>query len=182
MDSIENESVVSIEYVIADKIGHILDSSQDQIMHFIVGAGQMHPVVESRLMGKKVDEEVKFQLTAAEAYGDYNASLRFELGPEFFEEGLAIHVGMMFQRETEDGSQFARVMSIVDNVITADANHPLAGQDLTWHIVVVGLRAATYQETLNGLPNTSGHPCGEKLAAACDYKDTCGQTSCSSKM
>ena len=173
MDSIENEAVVSMEYVIADKDGNILDSSQEQIMTFVFGAGQMLAAVEQQLLGKKVDDEIRFQLSASEAYGDYDESLLLEVGPEVFEEGLKIYEGMYFQND----NQFVRVTKIADQVITADGNHPFAGQDLTWHIVVVDLRAATYQEILNGQTNTSGHPCGEEMAAGCDKKDVC-QTHC----
>ncbi|MCH2209092.1 MAG: FKBP-type peptidyl-prolyl cis-trans isomerase [Lentisphaerales bacterium] len=173
MEAVEKECVVGIEYVIADTEGNVLDSSQKEIMHFVHGSGTLPAAVEEKLIGQKVDDMVKIELSTAEAYGEYDSSLVFEVGPEVFEEGLEIFEGMMFQRQTESGLQFARVTKINGNKMTADANHPLAGKDLLWHVVVVGIRPATYQEILNKAPNLSGHPCGEETASQCEVKDSC---------
>ncbi|MCM8537636.1 MAG: FKBP-type peptidyl-prolyl cis-trans isomerase [Lentisphaeraceae bacterium] len=173
MEAVETETVVSIEYVIADPQGNILDSSEKEIMSFVFGVGRLPANVESQLVGKKADEMIKFTLPAKEAYGERDESLVFEIGPDSFEEGLKIYEGMVFQRQTEAGLQVARVQNIEGDKITADANHPFAGIDVSWHIVVVDVRPATYQEILNGEPNNSGHPCGEETAYACDKKDEC---------
>ena len=173
MKTAEKECVLSIEYVIADKAGNILDSSEKEIMHLVLGSGTLPKTIEQSLIGQKIDEMLKLELTPAEAYGEYDDSLVFEIGPEVFEDGLKIYEGMMFQRQTETGVQFARVTRIDGEKITADANHPLAGKELTWTIVVVGIRPATYQEILNKKPNLSGHPCGEVTASNCEVKDSC---------
>ena len=173
MEAVEKECVVSIEYIIADTEGNVLDSSQKEIMHFVHGSNTLPKAVEDQLIGKKVDEMVKFELEAKDAYGEYDESLVFEVGPEIFEEGLKIHIGMIFQRETDNGLQYARVTEIDGDKLTADANHPFAGKNLVWHIVVVGNRPATYQEILNKQPNLSGHPCGEETASNCEVKDSC---------
>ena len=149
METAEKECVVSIEYVIADKAGNVLDSSEKEIMHLVLGSGNLPTVVEKSLVGQKVDDMLKLELTPADAFGEYDNSLVFEVGPEVFEDGLKIYEGMMFQRQTDKGLQYARVTKIDGEKITADANHPLAGKDLVWTIVVVGIRPATYQEILN---------------------------------
>lgn len=180
MNSVENEIVVSLEYIISDRDGNVLDSSQQQIMHIVHGAGTLPKAVEAKLLNAKVDDMLKFDLPAKDSYGEYDESLVFEIGPDSFEEGLQIFEGMMFQRQTDSGLQFARITKIEGDKLTADANHPLAGKDLTWHLVVVDIRPATYQEILKGQPNTSGHPCGEEMASTCEIKDSC-QTYCGGK-
>ena len=148
---IQNNCAVSLDFVIKDKDGNIIDSSQEELMHYLHGRGQLPPKLEVELLGKSCGQQVKMELSAKDAYGEHRADLVSQLGPEDFEEGLHIYEGMIFQRETENGPQFIRVTKIDNNVITADANHPLAGMCLTFDVVVMAVRAATPDEMRSGI-------------------------------
>ena len=143
MNVIKKDDVISIEYVISNPQGLILDSSQDGAIHFLFGHGEMFPQVESHLVGLKVDDMLEFELAKEEnLYGEYDPQLVFQVGSDQFDEGEEISVGKIFQN---DGG-FFRVTAIENDLITLDGNHPLIGQDLHWRVVVVAIRPATEVE------------------------------------
>ena len=62
-----------------------------------------------------------------------------------------IEPGMQFQAQAQDGGvQFVVVKSVEDDVVIIDGNHPLAGQDLTFDVEIVEVRAATQEELDHG--------------------------------
>ncbi|WDE98839.1 hypothetical protein PQO03_13445 [Lentisphaera profundi] len=173
MELVKKDDVLSIEYVISNTQGVILDSSRDQIMHFLFGHGQMPIQIEKHLEGLKLDDMIDFQILASEElYGAYDSRLVFEVSPESFEEGTEIKVGMSFQK----GEEMVRVTDISEDKITLDANYPLAGQDLNWSVVVVGLRSANELELEMGKPITEDtNACAtKKKATSCGSQGACG--------
>jgi FKBP-type peptidyl-prolyl cis-trans isomerase SlyD len=46
------------------------------------------------------------------------------------------------------------VTDIADDKLTVDANHPLAGQNVTFEVTVVGIRDATADELRAGRPQS----------------------------
>ena len=158
---IQNNCAVSLDFIIKDTAENILDSSQEELMHYLHGRGVLPPKLEIDLLGKQCGEQVCLQLLANEAYGEHQAELVSQCGPELFEEGLQIYEGLIFQRDTEAGRQFVRVTKIDNNVITTDANHPLAGKNLIFDVVVMGVRAASPAELESGiaLAEAASRPC-----------------------
>ena len=148
---IKNDCAVSLDFIIKDSAGNIIDSSQEELMHYLHGHGVLPPKLEIELLGKQCGEQVCLQLKASEAYGEHQAELVSQCGPELFEEGLQIYAGLIFERDTEAGRQFVRVTKIDANVITTDANHPLAGKSLIFDVVVMGVRAAAQEELESGV-------------------------------
>lgn len=148
---IRNDYAVSLDFILKDGEGNILDSSQEELMHYLHGRGILPPKLEAALTGKSCGEQVTIELSPEEAYGAHNPELVEQVGPEAFENGLQIYEGMIFQRETENGLQYSQVTKIEDNVITIDSNHPLAGKSLSWDVVVMAVRPATADELESGV-------------------------------
>jgi FKBP-type peptidyl-prolyl cis-trans isomerase SlyD len=161
MDHICKDSVICLDYLIKDSEGSVLDSSKEGLMYVLFGHGILPAKLEAELEGKSNGMQVVVELSAEEAYGPIRPELIETTGPEAFEEGLPIHIGMVFERQIDGRTQYARVTSIEDKLITTDANHPFAGKDISWDAVIMGIRRADEEELETGMARQ-----GEKICAS----------------
>ena len=49
-------------------------------------------------------------------------------------------VGMMLQIATDEGDMEVQIVEVNDKAVVLDANHPLAGEDLTFVIEVIDVK------------------------------------------
>lgn len=178
---IKKDAVVSIAYTLFDSEGNQLDSSGDSALQYIHGNGQLIPGLEAMLEGKEPGLKFKAVIEPQEAYGAYNDKMVVEVPRNQFEVDSPLEIGMKFQASTEDGQVcLVRVTKISDDTVTVDANHELAGKQLTFDIDIKDVREAT-EEELAGL---SGCGCGGNCGGCgggCsgDCSGDCGSGDCS---
>ena len=147
---ITKNQVVSLDYFIKDEQGNILESSAEGLLTYIHGYGSLPSPLEQALEGKDQGANVSLTLPAVECFGERDESLVRVVGPDMFEEGLEVKVGMTCQNLTDNGPVIIRVVKIDANEITIDTNHPYAGLNLTWDVVVLSLRHASAEEMQQG--------------------------------
>ena len=106
-----------------------------------LGEGQLIPGFESALVGMAAGDSKTVTLPADEAYGDRNPELVQTIDREVFpENGVNVDVGQTYEMMTESGHPMpVTVTAVEDAEVTIDANHPLAGQDLTFDLELVGI-------------------------------------------
>ncbi len=119
--------------------GTVFDTSEGrEPLEFTLGSGQVIPGFEKAVEGMEAGEEKTFTIPADEAYGPHQEDLVLKVPREHLPEGLEPQVGQMLQMQTADGQVFqVKVMEVAEDHMVLDANHPLAGQDLTFDIEVV---------------------------------------------
>lgn len=104
-------------------------------MEFVIGAGQLIPKFEAAVIGLEPGGSVTVFIPADDAYGQRVDEMiavieRSEIPPEINPEP-----GHQMEVILEDGSPLpVLVTEVTDTAITLDANHPLAGRDLTFTI------------------------------------------------
>ena len=156
-------NVYSIEYTVKNSKGEVVDSNKGQApLEFIAGKGQIIPGLEKEVEKMEVGEEKTIVVPAAEAYGEYNPEMTQELPRDQF-QGIELQKGMTLYGQTPDGQTIAvTVKDFDDNKVIIDYNHPLAGEDLTFEVKVVGKREATPEEALTGVVGgaAQGGHCG----------------------
>lgn len=142
MTEIKNNDTVSLHYTGTLNNGEQFDSSEGRDpLTFEVGAGQVIPGFDKAVVGMKEEESKKFTIPAEDAYGEENAELIYEVPKEAIPAELKPHEGQRLVSNLEDGRQIpVTVKAIKDETITLDANHPLAGQDLTFDIKIVSVK------------------------------------------
>ena len=86
------------------------------------------------------------------AYGEHRADLVRKVPRSLFEGVEELQVGMKFQTNTGREAQVVKVVGIDGNLVTVDANHPLAGFTLYFDLEIVGRRPATEEEIAQGRP------------------------------
>lgn len=119
--------------------GTEFDTSVDQEpLEFTLGAGEVIPGFEEAVLGMNPGETKTTTIPADNAYGGYDDELVLEVERGQFPEGVTPEVGQRLQLHQEDGQVFGAVVTEVDgDTVTLDANHPLAGQNLTFDIELV---------------------------------------------
>ncbi|SIN88269.1 FKBP-type peptidyl prolyl cis-trans isomerase /Apo-metallochaperone SlyD [Sulfurivirga caldicuralii] len=153
---VAKDKVVSIEYVLKDKDGNVMDASNGQPLAYLHGHGQIIPGLEKALEGKEVGEKLTVTVPAAEAYGERVEQLVQEVPRQLFQGVDNIEVGMRFEAQSEQGVHSVEVTKVEGDTITVDGNHPLAGQDLTFEVEIKGVRDATEDELADGHAHGTG--------------------------
>ena len=119
--------------------GDEFDSSAGGMpLEFVLGAGQMIPGFDKAVHGMSQGEHKTFTIQAEEAYGPHHPEAVQEIGRTEIPEGIDVTLGALLQAEDSHGHQIVfTVVSVTEEVVTLDANHPLAGEDLTFKIELV---------------------------------------------
>jgi FKBP-type peptidyl-prolyl cis-trans isomerase 2 len=121
--------------------GSEFDSSagSDPIV-FTIGAGQVIPGFENAIEGMSLGDRKTERIESGNAYGDRRDELVFTVGREQMPEDGDVEVGDMLRVGFPDGSNAAVQVTALDaQSVTLDANHPLAGKDLTFELELVSI-------------------------------------------
>jgi FKBP-type peptidyl-prolyl cis-trans isomerase SlyD len=155
---IEPQKVVSIDYTLKDDDGNVIDSSEGaQPLSFIFGIGTIIPGLEKALEGKAKGDELSVTLEPEEGYGSYDESLIIQVTKDKFQDPDNVEEGMQVQAQSQDGNtQILTVKSVEGEQVTLDANHPLAGQRLSFDVEVADVREASQDELDHGHVHDGG--------------------------
>jgi FKBP-type peptidyl-prolyl cis-trans isomerase SlyD len=143
-----NKRVISFHYTLTDPQGRTLDSSAGgQPLTFMEGVGQIIPGLEAELQSMKVGEKKRVAVKSDHAYGPRDPRAEVEV-PRSKLPTQTVKVGDQFQ--SNQSPMPLTVTKVTDTHVTLDANHPLAGVDLTFDIHVTEIRDATDDEIAHG--------------------------------
>lgn len=117
----------------------VFDSSEGRDpLEFTIGSGEIIPGFERAVVGMEPGETRTAMVEAIDAYGPYQDEMVLEVDRGQFPDGVEPEVGQQYQIAQANGA--AMVVTVTDVVgqrVTLDANHPLAGRDLTFEIELV---------------------------------------------
>jgi len=161
---IEPQHVVSLTYdlyVNNDKGTEDLVESTtlEQPLTFLFGAGQMLPKFEENLDGLSTGDTYDFRLSAEDAYGEHDEEAVANLPKEMFEGQDLPEIGGILPLQDNQGNHFqGQVVSITEDSVLVDLNHPMAGQALHFKGNIINVRPATPEELSHGHAHgTDGH-------------------------
>jgi peptidylprolyl isomerase len=144
MAAAKKGDTVAVHYTGTLGDGTVFDSSRERDpLEFTLGSGQVIPGFDSAVEGLSEGESVKTTIDCDNAYGKRNDELVIQTAREQIPADIDLEVGRRLQARSQDG-QVTRVTvtEVTDNTVTLDANHPLAGKDLTFEIELVEIRGA----------------------------------------
>lgn len=152
---LKDNTVASVHYTgTLPETGEVFDSSEGRDpLTFLVGHRQMIPGFERELMGAKVGERRTFTLAPEDAYGHPDENAVMEIPRQQFamlEEQAKLEEGMQLVAQLGHGPAPFIVKALTDDIVTADFNHKLAGESLTFSVEVVELREADESEIAHG--------------------------------
>lgn len=130
---------VLIHYTGRLEDGTVFDSSEGrEPLEFRLGEGRVIPGFEEAVEGMKPGDEKTADVPADEAYGPRRDDLLLTVSREQLPDGLEPEVGQKLEMATRDGQKVPVVVTDTDDgSVVLDANHPLAGKDLTFDIALV---------------------------------------------
>ncbi|MBI2860533.1 MAG: peptidylprolyl isomerase [Chloroflexi bacterium] len=130
---------VKIHYTGTLADGAIFDTSiGKEPLEFTLGEGAVIPGFEEAVTGMQVGDSKTVDIPADQAYGPRDDNLLIKVERSELPEGLEPEVGQQLQSVSPDGGiVVVTVVEVTDTTITVDANHPLAGKDLTFEIELV---------------------------------------------
>ena len=107
---------------------------------FTLGAGQVIPGFETAIEGMSTGDKKTERIEVENAYGDRRDELVFTVPREQMPDGADVEVGDMLRVGFPDGSSAAVQVAAMDGEsVTLDANHPLAGKNLTFELELVSI-------------------------------------------
>ena len=154
--------IVSFHYTLRDPGGRVLDTSAGGgPVTYLEGAGQIIDGLDSRLREAVAGQKSRVAVPAREAYGERDAAQVQRVPRTALPVDGEIKVGDQFQTGPHRSDPVVTVSAIEGDEIVLDANHPLAGVDLTFDVEVVEAREATADELAHGHAHGGGGGCGE---------------------
>lgn len=141
MTAVKAGDIVHIHYKGTLNDGSVFDSSEGRDpLSFTVGTGQIIPGLDQALPGMEVGEEKTVNIPAEQAYGKVNPAAKQSVPKDQFPPNIPLEVGTQLQVQTQDGQVMPVVIDTVEaDHVVLDANHPLAGKDLTFEFSVVSI-------------------------------------------
>lgn len=139
MTQAQNGNKVQVHYKGSLEDGTVFDESNpEKPLEFQVGSGQVIAGFDKAVEGMATGESKKVTIPAGEAYGDRREELVLNVGRDRIPPDIDVAIGQRLQMERNDGQKVpVMVTEVTDENVTLDANHPLAGKDLTFEITLV---------------------------------------------
>lgn len=143
MSGIKSGDTVRIHYTGTLTDGTVFDSSDGgEPLEFVVGSGQIISGLDTALPGMSAGESKTVEVPCDAAYGPINPALHQGVPRDAIPDDIALEVGMQLQMQTPEGQPMpVTVVSVSDEEVMLDANHPLTGKDLIFEFEVVSIDA-----------------------------------------
>jgi peptidylprolyl isomerase len=117
--------------------GTVFDTSEGrEPLEFTLGQGMVIPGFENAVTGLEVGASVVRTIPADEAYGPMREEMVIKIPKDQFPEDMPLEIGQELQLQGPGGYLVAQIVAIEEDGVVLDANHPLAGEDLTFSITL----------------------------------------------
>lgn len=146
MKLVQEGSFLTLHYRLAGPDGSdLINTFADKPATLSLGAGQLAPAIEARLLGLAEGSHVTLQLAPGEAFGERKPEMMHRVKMSLLRErgdpDAQYEAGDVVQFQTPDGEgSYAGLVREVDaDNVLLDFNHPLAGQALSFEAHLIGV-------------------------------------------
>lgn len=109
-------------------------------MELTIGAEDFFSQIEDALVGMAAGEKKTVTIPAEDAFGEYDEEEVFSISREQLTGDIVPEVGMELELTGDDDEPVeVTVVEVTDETLTVDANHPLAGEDITYEIELLAI-------------------------------------------
>jgi FKBP-type peptidyl-prolyl cis-trans isomerase SlyD len=146
---ITKDTIVTLTFRAVDAKGKVLEDGKEPRAYLHGSYGNTLPGVELALEGQEAGFETTVKLLPSLAFGDRDESLVTTISKKNFPPG--VKVGGQLEGSDDKGQrQVFTVTKIKGDTVYLDGNHPLAGEELTFTLKVVDVKAASAEEISHG--------------------------------
>ncbi|MCT2398224.1 FKBP-type peptidyl-prolyl cis-trans isomerase [Novosphingobium mangrovi (ex Huang et al. 2023)] len=144
MQTAKNGDTVLIDFVVRTGDGRVVGNTEkDGPQTVTIGASEIFPQIEAALDGMEVGGVQAVTVAAADAFGPRREEMVIQIPREHLPQETPPQPGMGLSARQQDGSTIDLVITEVgEDTVTADGNHPLAGEDLHFGLTLVEIRPA----------------------------------------
>jgi len=139
---------VKVHYTGKLEDGTVFDTSEERTpLEFTIGSGQIIRGFEQAVVGMEPGEAKTATIPPEEAYGPHREDMTLTVDRGQFPEEIKPEPGQQLQVQQPDGrAAIVTVSDVSESTVTLDANHPLAGQPLTFEIRLVDIVSAAKEQ------------------------------------
>ncbi|PZF71675.1 FKBP-type peptidyl-prolyl cis-trans isomerase [Taibaiella soli] len=139
MQQVKKGDTVRVHYHGKLNDGSTFDSSDGRApLEFVVGNGQVIKGFDDAVMSMAVGEKKTVTIPVHEAYGERSDENMVRYPITEFPADIKPEVGMELHMSDDQGHVFPVIVAeVTDDSVLLDANHPLAGEPLTFEIELV---------------------------------------------
>jgi peptidylprolyl isomerase len=136
MAQVKNGDTVTVHYTGRLEDGTVFDSSANRDpLQFTLGEDLLIPGFEQAVLGMSAGESKTVEVSADQAYGPHREEMVVDIDRQEFPPQFQPKVGQQLQIPQSDGQVTRLIVTAVsEQKVTLDANHPLAGRDLTFDV------------------------------------------------
>ncbi len=141
MTQVKSGDTVRVHYTGTLTDGQTFDSSEGRDpLEFTVGSGQIIPGLETAVEGMTVGDKKTVEVPVDQAYGQPDPNAQQAVPRTDIPEDIPLDLGTQLQVQTPQGQVMpVTVVEVTEEQVVLDANHPLAGKDLTFAIELVDI-------------------------------------------
>ena len=139
MSKAKDGDTVKVHYTGTLESGEVFDTSKErEPLEFKLGEGQLIPGFENAVIGMSEGESTQVDIPSDEAYGEAREDLVINVPKDQLPEDVEPQIGMQLQVNQPNGQPIpVRIIEVGETELTLDANHPLAGKDLSFDIELI---------------------------------------------
>jgi peptidylprolyl isomerase len=143
----ESGDTVKVNYIGKLADGTIFDSSEGKPpLHFIIGKQEVIPGFDKAAHGMVQGENKSVTISCDDAYGPFHEKLVETVEISRLPADLQLVVGGQLEVSREDGEKmYFFIKELTETTVTLDANHPLAGKELTFEIEMLEVKKTSEQ-------------------------------------
>lgn len=146
---ITKDTIVTLTFRAVDAKGKVLEDGKEPRAYLHGGYGNTLPGVEMALEGQEKGFSTTIKLQPSLAFGERDESLVTSISKKDFPPGVKVG-GQLEGSDDQGNRQIFTVTKIKGDTVMLDGNHPLAGQDLTFTLNVIDVKAASAEEISHG--------------------------------
>jgi len=145
------DTVVSFHYTLRNAAGELVETSRDsEPTLYLHGHGNVMEAIEKQMEGRSVGDKFTAVLSAAESFGEKVANSIQRVAIKYFKHAGKLVPGQAVRLNTDNGLMTVTVVKVGKFSVDVDTNHPLAGQEVSFEVEVLDVRAALAEEIQHG--------------------------------
>jgi len=138
MTQASSGDTVRVRYTGRLNDGTVFDSSEGRDpLEFTLGSGQVIPGFDEAVTGMAVGDSSTVTIESENAYGPRDEEMVQDVARSEIPADIELAVGMQLQASGSGGEMVVTIVELSDDSVKLDANHPLAGQALTFDLELV---------------------------------------------
>lgn len=148
---VEKDKVVIFHYILKDDNGEEMESSKDRDpMTYLHGGNNIIVGLEKAMQGHQAGDSFSVTVEPEEAYGVRKGDNVQRIPLKRIKALGKVQPGQVLNLQTDQGPVQVTVLKVGRFNVDVDANHPLAGETLTFEVEITEVRDASAEELDHG--------------------------------